>query len=203
MGTGMGGEGKSGRSKKAAGKKSQKSRSSAGESPAAARGRTKQAQLNAAAEAMKAGAAAAEAAAAKAPGASEMTDKLGAFGEAVWLMSQMPSHKHMFLSDLEWLIQPPISHQQIRLFREKGLPVAFVTWALLDEEVEQRVIGGNIRLKPGDWKSGDRPWIMDIVCPFGGVQKVLDEVKKTVFPNRTVKTVAPSPDGKGTRVVEM
>lgn len=199
----MGGRSKKGHSKRGSAKPSRDAGSAGVESDATRRGKSRQAELNAAAEAIKSGAAAAAAAADKLPGATEMTNKLGAFGEAVWLMSQMPSHKHMFLSDLEWLIQPPISHQQIRMFREKGLPVAFVTWALLDEEVEQRVIGGNVRLKPGDWKSGDRPWIMDIVCPFGGVQKVLDEVKKTVFPNQTVKTIAPSPDGKGTRVVEM
>lgn len=131
------------------------------------------------------------------------TNKLAGYGEAVWLMTQMGTHKHMFLSDLDWLIQPPISLGQMRLFHERKVPVAFVTWALLSEEVEQRVISGNIRLKPGDWNSGDRPWLMDVVCPFGGTQKVIDETKKAVFPDRTVKIVVPDPEGKGTRVVEL
>jgi len=133
----------------------------------------------------------------------KFTNKLAGYGEAVWLMTQMATHKHMFLSDLDWLIQPPIALGQMRLFHERKVPVAFVTWALLDEEVEQRVISGNIRLKPGDWNSGDRPWLMDVVCPFGGTQKVIDETKKAVFPDRTVKIVVPDPEGKGTRVVEL
>lgn len=51
-------------------------------------------------------------------------------GEITWLMSQSPAHRQMFISDLEWLIMPPLLLGQFRLFHA---PVpgagAVATWA--------------------------------------------------------------------------
>ena len=39
-------------------------------------------------------------------------------GEIVWLMSQSPTHKHFAISDLEWMIMPPILLRQFKIFRD-------------------------------------------------------------------------------------
>ena len=37
-------------------------------------------------------------------------------GEIVWLMSQSPIHKILAISDLEWLLMPPLLLGQYKLF---------------------------------------------------------------------------------------
>ena len=41
-------------------------------------------------------------------------------GEIVWLMSQSPLHKQMFISDLEWMIMPPVLLKQFRLYYQEA-----------------------------------------------------------------------------------
>jgi len=45
-------------------------------------------------------------------------------------------------------------------------------WAMLSEEAEQKlndmVMGnkGPVRLRPDEWRSGDRLWLIDLIAPF-------------------------------------
>ena len=59
-----------------------------------------------------------------------------------------------------------------------------------------------MRMRPDEWKSGDRLWLIDLVAPFGGAEKVLAELRERVFEGRSIKTLQVAPDGKGTAVVE-
>ena len=137
-----------------------------------------------------------------APGDS--VDKVAALGHGVWLMSQVPTHKHFFIADLEWMLVPPVAQGQFRLWLEKTLPVGFATWAFLNEDAERRIQEGGIRrLAPNDWKSGDRIWLMDLITPFGGRDEAVKEIKTKVFPGKTIKTLQPAPDGNGLITVEL
>ncbi|MBF0167293.1 MAG: toxin-activating lysine-acyltransferase [Alphaproteobacteria bacterium] len=118
-------------------------------------------------------------------------------GDVVWLMTQSPAHRHFFVADLDWLILPPLMLRQCRLVRGKERPQSFVTWALLNEEVEQRLMAGHNRLKPSDWNSGDRAWMIDLIAPFGGQDALLVELKQRLFPDRPLKLLQPGKDGKG------
>ncbi len=40
---------------------------------------------------------------------------------------------------------------------------------------------GHARLKPQDWKSGDKLWVIDIVAPYGGQDEMLKDLKEKVF----------------------
>jgi len=51
-------------------------------------------------------------------------------GQAVWLMSNTGTHKHLFFSDMEWAVLPPIALGQYRIWARGGFPVGFATWAL-------------------------------------------------------------------------
>ncbi|TAN58208.1 MAG: toxin-activating lysine-acyltransferase [Rhodospirillales bacterium] len=117
-------------------------------------------------------------------------------GDAVWLMSQSPTHKHLFVADLEWLVMPPVMLRQFRLVRGKDKPQSFVTWANLNEEAEQRLMAGHTRLKPSDWNSGERAWIVDLVAPFGGQEAVLKEMKQRLFAELPLRLLQPGKDGK-------
>lgn len=122
-------------------------------------------------------------------------DKISAVGHAVWLMSQSALHKHLFVTDIEWLLLPPIAAGQFRLWRKDNMPLAFASWAFLNEETENRMVEGKGRIGPGAWTSGDRLWLMDLIAPFGGKEEALKELKTVVFPGRTIKSLQPDKDG--------
>ena len=123
-------------------------------------------------------------------------------GQVAWLMMQSPAHKHLFFADMEWLVMPALMLKQFRVFRKDNTPVALATWAYLDEESEARITDNVRRLRPGDWKSGDRLWLIDLIAPFGGNDQVLKELREQVFKDKKIKTLQPAPDGKGMAVVE-
>lgn len=98
------------------------------------------------------------------------------FGEVVGLLMRDPKCRHLSLADLEWLVLPALAANQMMSARgkvkdkagnEAGLtvPLAFVLWAKVSEEVDrkleaQKKAGAPLRLAPGDWTSGDIPWLV-------------------------------------------
>jgi cytolysin-activating lysine-acyltransferase len=108
-------------------------------------------------------------------------------GEIVWLMSQSPVHKQFPIADLEWLVMPPILLRQFRLFYHEGKPVAAVLYAFVSEEVGRRIEGGAPSMQPGDWKSGERAWIVKVIAPFGQAEAFAKETCETVLKGRDVK----------------
>jgi cytolysin-activating lysine-acyltransferase len=94
-------------------------------------------------------------------------------GEIVWLMTQSPLHKHFALVDLEWMVMPPILLQQFRVFHDTGRPVGVALWAFLSEEAEAKLSLTPVRLRPDEWKSGDRCWLVDLIAPVATTENRL------------------------------
>ncbi|MFA5952607.1 MAG: toxin-activating lysine-acyltransferase [Hyphomicrobium sp.] len=117
-------------------------------------------------------------------------------GEIVWLMSQSPLLKQMFISDLEWFAMTPILLQQFRLFYDKDKPIGVVLWANASDEVAERLAQGVARLRPQDWKSGDQLWIVEVIAPFGGGEEMVRDFKTRVFPEKEVRLLTTALDGK-------
>ena len=120
----------------------------------------------------------------------------GVLGEIVWLMSQSPLHKQFFISDLEWFAMTPVLQQQFRMYYDTEKPVGVVFWALVNDEVDQRLSSGGGRLRPQDWKSGDKLWVVEVVAPFGGAEALVADLKENVFPAKEIKMPVRGPDGK-------
>lgn len=74
-------------------------------------------------------------------------------GEMVWLLSMSPTHRHFALSDLEWLIMPPLMLQQFRIYYDGQTPMALALWAYLSEDSEQKLESGSTRLRPDEWRA--------------------------------------------------
>jgi cytolysin-activating lysine-acyltransferase len=108
-------------------------------------------------------------------------------GEIVWLMSQSPVHKQLPMADLEWLVMPAILLRQFRLFYHEGKPVAAVLYAFVSDEVERRIESGAPSMQPGDWKSGERAWIVQVIAPFGQAEAFAKETCNTALKGRDVK----------------
>jgi cytolysin-activating lysine-acyltransferase len=134
--------------------------------------------------------------------AKSLLAKLPLLGPVIWLYMHASSHKHLFLTDIEWMIIPPMALNQYKLYMKEDAPLAYASWALVDEETENRLLSGRIRLAPKDWKSGDRLWLIDLVAPFGGGKDVLKDIRDNVFPSRSIKQLVPDADGKGIKPIE-
>lgn len=113
-----------------------------------------------------------------------------ALGQILRLMMASPKHRHMFLADMEVQVVPPMRLGQCRVLRnEKGIPFAYAAWARVSEEVERRLQAGEHRLRPQDWNSGDRPWLIDIAASNQAIPIVMEELQKHVFKGEKVKTL--------------
>lgn len=125
--------------------------------------------------------------------------RLPLLGPIVWLYQQSPFHKHLFISDLEWLVMPPLMTDQCKLFTKDDAPVAFASWAFVSEEVEQRILSRQFRIAPQDWRSGDRLLLIDLLSPFGGNDALLKDLSRHVFPNTELRVLR-TPDGNAPRI---
>jgi len=135
-------------------------------------------------------------------GENNPNDPSGLLGAAVWLMLSSSAHKHLFVTDFEWLVVPPILAKQFRLFRRNNVPVGFISWALLDDEVEARIINGSVKLAPNEWTRGKKFWIIDVIAPFGGGDDMLKDLKENVFKDQVVKYIQADEDGRRVEILK-
>lgn len=101
-------------------------------------------------------------------------------GEIVWLMSQSAEFKQYLISDLEWLVMPPILLRQFRLFYHEGRPAAVVLYARVSPEVAARLDVGAPSLRAQDWRSGDEVKVVKVIAPFGGGERFVEEMVRLV-----------------------
>jgi len=74
-------------------------------------------------------------------------------------------------------------------------------WGTVSQEVEARLAAGTSRMRPQDWKSGDRLWVVEVIAPFGGADEMVKDLKAKVFAGREMKVLAVGPKGREVRVV--
>lgn len=117
-------------------------------------------------------------------------------GEIVWLMSQSPLHKQLFIGDLEWFAMPAILVEQFRIFYGPNAPAAVAFWAKVSEETEARLEAGAHKLRPDEWQGGDRLWLIELVAPFGAQDEILADLSTSVFNGQPFKFHTSTPDGQ-------
>jgi len=116
------------------------------------------------------------------------------FGQITRLMMASPTHRHMFLSELELQVIPPLRMGQCRVLRgEDGQPLAYAAWARVSDAVHKRLESGQHRLRPTDWNSGPHPWLIDIAAPPQTLPRVLAELQEHVFKGEKVRTLMKRP----------
>ncbi len=141
----------------------------------------------------------------KAARASSLT-AMELLGTLTSLLIQSPAHRYEYLSDIEWRFLPALKHGQLRLFHDGKRAVGFAVWAAVSEEVEAKIVKGIRKLRPEDWKSGDRLWLMDIVVPAGTpklVPGLLAELIKGPLSGRKIKVLTTDPKTGKAKVLEL
>jgi len=118
------------------------------------------------------------------------------FGQVVSVLMRSSQHKHLALTDLEWLVVPPLTAGQFAVAnmqsQEGGpsVPAAVVLWASVSPEVDQRLsanLSAPIRLRPDEWKSGDILWLIEAVGDGRLLSNFLKQLQEKAFKNREVK----------------
>lgn len=119
-------------------------------------------------------------------------------GAVLLLNTKSPTHRYLFSHEYEWMIIPAIIAKQFILFRNnKNEPVAFVSFAYVNEEVEKRLLNGVLKLTPAEWKSGDKMYIIDVISPFTPVAEILKQLNSEKFKDKEVRILKPNKGKKG------
>lgn len=86
------------------------------------------------------------------------------------------------------VLVPAIQHKQLALlFDEDGEAAAYVVWASLTPEVEQRITRtGRLGLHFSEWDEGSRIWVVDIVARPGYLKYLLQFCRDDLFRHEAV-----------------
>lgn len=134
-------------------------------------------------------------------------------GDVVWLMGQSQGHKYLTLSDLEWMLMPPVLLGQYKIYRDDSQrPVGVALWAYLSEEAETKLQQGG-KIAPMDWgngsditdqdeltkKAGGTLWLIELVAPFTNEankqkEKMLGDLVNTNFKETPFKMMRINPE---------
>ncbi len=123
-------------------------------------------------------------------------------GQIVTVLMRSPQHKQHPLADLEWLVLPAVLSGQCRVVQaqQSGIPVpvGVALWASVSTAVDQRLsdLSAPWRLQPGEWRSGDIPWLVELVADAPTQQVLLKHLGETVFKGRAIKMRLRGADGK-------
>jgi cytolysin-activating lysine-acyltransferase len=116
------------------------------------------------------------------------------FGRIVSVLMRSAHYKHYALSDLEWLVVPPMRLGQCAVMEAtvngRQAPVAVALWASASHEVDRRLsenLNIPIKLGPDEWRSGDVLWLIDAVGEANAIPRLLRQVQETVFKERAVR----------------
>jgi hemolysin-activating ACP:hemolysin acyltransferase len=93
-------------------------------------------------------------------------------GEIAWLMLRVDARRGWHIWDFARLVMPAIGRQQFRLYYDGTVPIAYASWAFLSAEAETRFLADAKGLRPEDWASGDRAYIVDFIAQRGAVAKI-------------------------------
>lgn len=126
--------------------------------------------------------------------------KLPILGPVLWLYARDERRKFTFIADQDWLLMPPILLDQCKLYMKEEIPWAFITWALVSDEVDARLRTQIPKIAPHEWKSGEHLWLIDVVAPFGQADEMIEELRKTQFPGRKISALLPDPQ-QGNRLL--
>lgn len=134
------------------------------------------------------------------------TDKSEAelFGAMVWLWMNSPTHRQCPIRELDRLLLPALKTGQFVLAlqnNEQQQPLGLFTWANFNAEAEQRYLKSLDRtLQPIDWQSGDRPWILDWIVPFGHTKIMVSAVRQ-FYPSSRFRGLYHKGDQTGLKVL--
>lgn len=121
-------------------------------------------------------------------------------GVAVDLARYSPYHRRWKVASVERLVIAAIDIGHFIVYEDNARPVGFVTYAFLSHQVENKLLNREGAMLPEDWKSGEQPWVIDVLAPFGHGPAIVKELRVHQFPNDIVRSIRRHEDGSIRRV---
>lgn len=63
----------------------------------------------------------------------------------------------------------------------ENIPLSFVTWAWVNEDVDARLEEDPDDIQPHEWNCGEHLWFMDFIAPYGRVREIVAHLDKELF----------------------
>jgi len=128
-----------------------------------------------------------------------------ALGQDLLLLASAPRYRHLALGEIEAFVIEPLLRDRLSIATGKALkgeqdhmPIVagLAIWASVSDDADARIreqIKAGVfpvRLKPGDWTSGDKVWLLDLVAPsrelasavLANLRQVLGEGEASLHP---------------------
>ncbi|WP_234803957.1 toxin-activating lysine-acyltransferase [Ensifer adhaerens] len=110
-------------------------------------------------------------------------------------------YRNWSLSEVGDNLVPALLAEQYKIyFDENGKPLAFLTWALVDNECHEALLCHGRNPPPDRWTSGENLWFIDIVAPFGGTLHIIRDIQRNHFPHVHAHSIKRNQDGSIKRV---
>lgn len=146
------------------------------------------------------------------PGDARQLRLAQSFAQVVAVLMRDPAYKNLRVTDLEWLVLPPIMAGQFRLAHatrptEAGevkqggilMPVAAALWARVSPQVDKALsetLDKPVQLGSAAWTSGDILWLLAVAGDRRATPAFLKQLQENEFKGKQVKMRLRSPDGK-------
>lgn len=95
-----------------------------------------------------------------------------ALGQVTWLMTMSADHKQLPISVIDERILPAIVLKQFKVLTKGKMPIAFLAWATVSDEVQKKFEAGREALELKDWRSGDNLMVVECISPFGSAEVI-------------------------------
>lgn len=125
-------------------------------------------------------------------------------GYVLGLFSSSKYHVKLSIGQFMASVIPALKHNQFKIFFKGFRPIAFVSWALLSEDVAKKFKEGKHILTMDEWKSGDQMWLGEFITPYSDDDRaaVIKNLKEKVFVDKTVNILTRNPDGSVKEIIQ-
>lgn len=105
-----------------------------------------------------------------------------AVGEVTWLATVSPKHKDLPISFIEESVAPAIAVKTYIMDRKGKFPHVFIAWAMVSDEVRDRLREGGKLASVEEWRSGPHVELLTIISPFVSEESVTEQFWSDIRP---------------------
>jgi cytolysin-activating lysine-acyltransferase len=121
---------------------------------------------------------------------------LESLGSMTFLALRSPVHRNWLISDIETNYVPALKFGQCKIyFASPEKPIAFVTWAFLDDSTHAQLLEDGRTPHESKWTTGENLWFIDVVAPYGDSVKVIRDMRQNYFSGRHAHSIRRNTDG--------
>ena len=104
-------------------------------------------------------------------------------GDVLYLLLLSDFHHHWKMHQVKRVIVPPMYHGQYRIWYNNNDPFGFCLWAWVSDEILEKLLKEEYRMKADDWQSGNNLYLAEFVAPFGQTRQIVRNMRQYIKEN--------------------